>query len=167
MPKKDWLITITKDANGKLHYMSGGPDPEHQIVNPEDRVSWISPDGQIAILFKNVGTPLECKQTAFAADMGEATPLRKIKHLTGPKPAKMPFPYAVAHQDVNNKLVTVDPDLIIDDPGGGGGAGGGGAAPSAAVTKPAAKPAKIVVRKVVKPVAKKAAKKAAPKKKGK
>ena len=161
MPE-NWTITITKDNNGNLQYTSGGGNAKEQHVNPADTVSWTSPDGQIAILFKSGGTPFECKQTAFAADMDEATPPRKIKKLTGPKPARMSHHYTVVHQDVNDAPVTDDPDLVVDDPGGDD-AGGGGGARSAATTKAAATPAK----KVVKPVAKKTAKRAAPKKRGK
>jgi hypothetical protein len=114
----DVTITITKVA-GALVFAPN--DSIH--IGPGDRVQWTSPDGHITILIKGDDDPFSTPQHTFAADIGEATPLRRIRRLKVAERPSRQFDYAVAHLDPADVLVTDDPDLILDDGGGGGGVG--------------------------------------------
>ena len=127
-------ITITKVA-GALVFSPAASNH----INPDDKVSWTSPDGHISILIKGPDDPFSAAQHTFAADRGEATPPRKIRHLHVAERPSRTFDYAVSHLDAANALVTVDPDLILDDGGGGGGGVGAGHGTKKAAAKKAAK----------------------------
>ena len=95
-----------------------------QHVAPDDTLKFKCAVGEFAVLFDNDRSPYSSKKKAQAAHKGSATPKLKIRHLTPSErvtPGDEKFRYGVAVMEPGTKKVlTLDPDIIIDDGGGGG-----------------------------------------------
>jgi hypothetical protein len=83
-------------------------------------------DGEFAVLFHNDRSPYSSGKKAHAGHKGDTTPKLKVRHLTASEqgnpvgdPVKgATFQYGVAVLNpANKKVLTLDPDIIIDDPG--------------------------------------------------
>jgi hypothetical protein len=99
-------------------------------VNPNrkgEKLCFKCDDGEFAVLFANDRSPYVSGKKAHAAHKTETTAQLKVRNLTAAeqkKPVGDPvngatFKYGVAvlHPGTG-KVLTLDPDIIIDDPGG-------------------------------------------------
>jgi hypothetical protein len=118
--------------------LSGGvvtvnQDPVTAKPSKGDKVNFFCLEGEFAVLFKNRRSPFKSGEKAVAGNRG-LTPTKelKVRDLT-PSEKKNPgdpkigdtFAYTVAVLDpATHNVVTLDPDIIIDDSGGGGGGNG-------------------------------------------
>jgi hypothetical protein len=102
-------------------------------VKPKtDTLCFYSPHGDLAIFYKNDRSPYVTGEKVIGASAEEATTQLSIRNLT-PEEQKNPdtdpvkggaFSYlAVVVETGTGDAVTLDPDIIIDDPGSGGGGG--------------------------------------------
>jgi hypothetical protein len=112
--------TITITVSGRNVQVSN----PSQHVDPDDTLKFKCAAGEFAVLFDNDRSPYSSGKKAHAAHKGSATTKLKIRHLTASEkvtPGAEKFPYGVAVLEPGTKSVlTLDPDIIIDDGGGGG-----------------------------------------------
>jgi hypothetical protein len=116
--------TVTISWNGTaLTYSSA-----HFKIKPGNRLRWNCNDADFAILLCEDRSPFSSKTTVLAGPKSKGTKFLTVRKLTAAEKqqaGKEAFKYSVALLDAaTNKLITDDPDIIIDDPGGGGGTKG-------------------------------------------
>ena len=120
----DKTITISMRANGTLE-VSADPFKIKPNVNT---LSFKCDVGEFAVLFDNNRSPFSSGKKAHSAHKGDKTSKLKIRGLTSTEqgfPVTDPvngatFKYGVAVINPSTgKVLTLDPDIIIEDPGGG------------------------------------------------
>jgi hypothetical protein len=121
----DQTITITLKATGTLE-VSADPFMIKPNVN---NLSFKCDVGEFAVLFDNNRSPFSSGKKSHGAHKGKSTKKLKIRSLT-PSEQNYPvndrangasFKYGVAVMNPGTgQVLTLDPDIIIDDPGGGG-----------------------------------------------
>ena len=117
------VITITRNGNS----IAVSDDPLE--VKKNSTLRWKCSDGEYAVLFHNDRSPFLSGKKVHAAHSGKLTSKLNIRGLKSSElrsPENDPvngatFKYGVAvlHPGTG-KVLTLDPDVIIDDPGGGG-----------------------------------------------
>src|SRR5262249_16302243 len=122
-------ITITRTGNA----LSVSQDPLRVRPQNNDTLCWTCSGGDFAILFKNSRSPYSSGRKVHGAHSATKTKKLKIRQVTAHERDDFPesdpvngatFEYGVAVvHPTTNQLLTLDPDVIIDDPGGGGGNG--------------------------------------------
>jgi hypothetical protein len=119
---RNHTITITRTGNSI--------DPIAPFtVKKNDTLKWTCSGGEYAVLFHNNRSPFANGKKVHAAHSGAATTKLKIRGLKQAEQdaeeddpvngATFKYGVAVLHPGTG-KVLTLDPDVIIDDPGGGG-----------------------------------------------
>ncbi len=121
--------TITITVSGTTLSVSADPFTIKPLVN---KLCFKCNVGEFAVLFHNNRSPFASGGKVHGAHKGQSTTTLKIRGLTASEQSKpktdpvdgATFKYGVAVLDpTTGKVLTLDPDIIIDDPGGGGGVG--------------------------------------------
>ena len=120
----DQIITIGIKPDGTLSVTV-----DKFEVKPNDNLSFKCDVGEFSVLFDNNRSPFTVLKKVHGAHKGEATVKAKIRHLSVSEKKALKddrvngatFKYGVAvMKPGTGEVLTLDPDIIIEDPGGGG-----------------------------------------------